>query len=123
MIRQLNAYPYDTHQDNDIFRLGDLSGEETKTLVLELSVPSLPTLGEIEIARLCFAYDELHEEHVRHHNLELPVIVNGVSETDFDSQSPRGEVMKQVLRLRAGLHARRLCRWLIRATSRKRPIP
>jgi hypothetical protein len=103
MVRQLNIYPLERRNNptQHIFRLGDLYADEIKTLVLELHIPALQTLGEVEVARLLFAYDELSEEGVTYRTLELPIVVNAVPEQEMDEQPPNSEVMKSVLMLRA----------------------
>ena len=101
-VKQLNAYPSDKTDNSAAFRLGDLSGEETKTLVLELSVPELSASGEVEIARLRFEYDEIQDERAVHRVVELPVHVNVVDEAEVAGQSADPDVMRDVLRLQAG---------------------
>jgi hypothetical protein len=56
--------------------LGDVFGEEVKTLALELSIPALQQVGEQQIAMLRFDYDELTESGAEHRVLEMPVVVN-----------------------------------------------
>jgi Ca-activated chloride channel homolog len=101
MVKQLNAYPSDAANNVITFRLGDLYSDEIKTLLLELSIPALGTLGQVEVARLRFDYDELGEERVTHRTLELPITINTVSDADFDGQAPNAEVTKTALLLRA----------------------
>lgn len=105
-VRQLNTYPSDSSDGAAVFRLGDLTGGETKTLVLELAVPDLPGLGEVEIAQLRFEYDELQDERALHRVVEMPVMVNVVAETDFSAETANPDVMRDVLRLQAGLARR-----------------
>jgi Ca-activated chloride channel homolog len=100
-VKQLNAYPSDTTHNAMSFRLGDLYSDEIKSLLLELSIPALGTLGEIEVARLRFDYDELGEERVTHRTLELPITINTIPEAEFEGQSPNAEVTKTALLLRA----------------------
>ncbi|MBN1287702.1 MAG: VWA domain-containing protein [Anaerolineae bacterium] len=99
-VRQLNAYPHEAGGDTVTFRLGDLYADEIKILLVEMHVPALARLGEIEIARLRFDYDELGEGHVRHQTGELPIIVNVTPEPDPDRE-PDTTVVKNVLLLRA----------------------
>jgi hypothetical protein len=101
MVRQLNAYPAESGDHSVVFRLGDLFADELKTLLLELLVPALPHLGETEVARLRFDYDELGADTVTHHTLELPIVVNAVPEADFEGHAPNEEVTRTALLLQA----------------------
>ena len=101
MVRQLNTYPADSVDGGVAFRLGDLFADELKTLVLELSIPALKSLGEVEVARLRFDYDELGEDSVTHRTIDMPVMVNTVVADDFDAALRDPEVMKTALLLEA----------------------
>ncbi|MBZ0310224.1 MAG: VWA domain-containing protein, partial [Anaerolineae bacterium] len=105
-VRQLNAYPMTRGSSEVTFQLGDLSGDEIKTLLLELSVPQLQGLGRIEIAHLRFDYDEILEEKVTHRTLELPIEINVVAEQDYQMPTRDSEVVKSVLVLESA-HARK----------------
>jgi Ca-activated chloride channel homolog len=99
-IRQLNAYQKHTDGKIHSFRLGDVFGEEIKTLMLELSVPALKDLGEKEIALLRFEYDELLEDGTKHHTIELPVVVNVAAEGEQPALADP-KVKESVLLLKA----------------------
>ena len=100
-IKQLNAYPTQTQGAEMIFRLGDIFGDEVKTLVLELTIPALESLGEKQIATLRFEYDELLTDGgVEHRVWEMPVVVNIQPENE-QPHLPNPEVMQSVLMLRA----------------------
>ncbi len=101
MVRQLNAYPVDMAENVVSFRLGDLYADEIKTLLMELSIPALGTLGKVEVARLRFDYDELGEERVTHRTLDLPIVINAVPDAESEGQSPNAEVTRTALLLRA----------------------
>ncbi len=101
MVRQLNSYPVETRDGKIVFRLGDIFADEVKSLVLELHIPALATLGPVEVARLRFEYDELAETSVMHRTLELPIMVNAVPESEAAAQPPNPEAVKPVLLLRA----------------------
>jgi Ca-activated chloride channel family protein len=102
MVRQLNTYPADATDRGTTFRLGDLYAEEAKSLLLELRIPALEELGEVELARLRFDYDELGEEGVAHQTLVLPIAAKIVPEADYDKdQVPNPEVVRMALLLRA----------------------
>ncbi len=75
-VSQLNAYPVQLDGQNISFRLGDVFGEEVKTLALELSIPALQEVGEQQIAVLRFDFDELTENGAEHRVLEMPVVIN-----------------------------------------------
>lgn len=98
-INQLNAYNMHSDGRRVSFSLGDVYGNEIKTLVLEISIPALKDIGEQEIARLYFEYDEISEHGTQHQMLELPVIVN-IAPQDA-ANPPNPEVRRTVLLLQA----------------------
>lgn len=99
-VQQLNAYPTEKHGDATTFRLGDVYSEETRTLMLELSIPALHDIGAVQIATLQFAYDELNENGSQHQVIEVPVVVN-VSGDALPEGAVNDEVMRSVLVLKA----------------------
>ncbi len=104
-VRQLNAYPSVQDQNRTRFRLGDIYGNEVKTLMLELNIPALRSLGEAQIATLRFEYDDVAGDYTEHQVRELPVRVN----VQDDSQMrplPNPDVAQSVLLLKAA-NARR----------------
>ncbi len=103
-LRQLNAYPVEVKGQSTTFRLGDIFAHEVKTLVLELSIPALETIGEAQIANLRFDYDEITGENTKHHTEEFPVKVN--VRANAEQSFPNKEVTQSVLLLQAA-NARR----------------
>jgi Ca-activated chloride channel family protein len=101
MVRQLNTYPTDSHNGVVRFRLGDLFADELKLLLLELSIPALQHLGQVEVAKLRFEYDDLGGDTVSHRVVDLPIMVNTVPEADFAGRQPNEEVVKMRLLLEA----------------------
>jgi len=99
-VRQLNAYPMSSQGQSLEYRLGDVYGEEVKTLVLELSIPSLSSLGEKRIATLRFEYDEISDGGTRHHVQETPIMVNVRAKGEISPQAD-AQVTQAVLLLRA----------------------
>lgn len=106
VLRQLNLYSTEQRSGNTAFLLGDLFADEEKTLVLELHVPAMAELGQIEVAKMRFDYDEIQDDKVEHQTLEIPIYINMVSDEDFAKTEPNELVLKQVLLLSAA-HARR----------------
>lgn len=98
--QQLNAYPESKTEQVYQYRLGDIIAEELKTLVLEISVPALQSLGLRKIATLRFDYDEITGGQSRHHVSEMDVMVN-VRTPDEPSPLPDPEVSETVFLLRA----------------------
>lgn len=97
-IKQLNAYP--DFRDKNVFayRMGDVYAHEEKTLVLELTVPELESLGEKEVATLQFDYDELTTDGgSKHHTFSVPVIVNAPATLPMQNS----EIIENVLLLKA----------------------
>ncbi|MGQ9888394.1 MAG: VWA domain-containing protein [Aggregatilineales bacterium] len=99
-VSQLNAYPSASGPERVSFRLGDVFGEEVKTLVLELTLVGLEEVGAVQIATLRFEYDELSSAGVEHRALELPVLVN-VAPAGAQPALPNPEVSQTVLLLKA----------------------
>jgi Ca-activated chloride channel family protein len=97
LVRQWSGYASERAGSGMRFRMGDLYAEESKALLLELSIPALKSTGEVEIARLNFEYDELGEDSVTHRRIELPVQVKVVAAEDFASQERHPEVVKMAL--------------------------
>lgn len=99
-VTQLNTY--DLHLNGNVyaFSLGDIYGDEVKTLILELSVPALKDIGQQEIARLRFEYDVINESGSDHQTVELPIVVN-IVEKQAALTSPNPEVGKSVLLLQS----------------------
>lgn len=99
-IRQLNAYQTNQSGKSTEFMLGDIFGDEIKTLVLELHVPALKTIGECKIAKLRFEYDEITGSRSQHHISEMDVLVN-IRQEDVDPALRDPEVTRSVLLLKA----------------------
>jgi len=76
LVTQLNAYPMSSDGTMLSYRLGDIFGDEVKTLVLELAIPAMTSIGEAQIATLRFEYDEITGGKTEHQMKELPVMVN-----------------------------------------------
>ncbi|MCB9453817.1 MAG: FHA domain-containing protein [Anaerolineaceae bacterium] len=103
-VRQMNAYPQQIIGRQVTFRMGDVFGDEVKTLVLELAIPALTTTGEHQIAVLRFEYDEITAEGTQHQIHEMPVIVNIALPGELPA--PNTDVQESVLLLQAA-NARR----------------
>lgn len=99
-VHQLNAYPTTKGPGLAAFRLGDVFGEEVKTLALELTLAGLEQVGPVQIATLRFEYDELAGNGVEHRTLELPVMIDVVS-PGTQPALPNLEVSQVVLLLKA----------------------
>ena len=99
-IQQLNAYPMSTQGKQVSFRLGDIYGDEVKTLVLELTIPALKTLGEKRIATLSFDYDEISSTGTIHQHQETAVMVN-IQSANVPAPLPDRQVTQSVLLLKA----------------------
>lgn len=99
-VGQLNAYPSNREGQRVAYRLGDVFGDEIKTLALELSLKSIDQLGETQIALLRFDYDELTDTGTAHRVLELPVRINVAPQGQQPSLA-NPEVSQSVLLLRS----------------------
>ncbi len=97
-VKQLNAYPHFKDKSIRSYRLGDVYAREEKTLVLELTVPNLESIGEIDIATLKFDYDELTMDGgSQHHTWTVPLKVNAPTTLPMRN----AEIMENVLLLKA----------------------
>lgn len=99
-VHQLNAYPMHSDGKRVSFRLGDVFGDEVKTLILELSIPALKEVGQKQIALLHFEYDELLDTGSIRRMLDLPVSINITPEGQI-SPPANEEVSQSVLLLKA----------------------
>ena len=95
-VRQFNAYP----QQQNTYKLGDIFGDEIKTLVLELTIPRLKSLGVMQIATLHFEYDEVTPNGTQHQTQTMAVMVNVQAEGE-PLPTPDEDVEESVLLLRA----------------------
>lgn len=100
-VRQLNLYP--TRQDANAitYRLGDLFGDEVKALLLELSIPAIRQLGDVQIATLRFHYDELNAHGTQPRSWEMPVRVNVAPSDSLHPHNVNVDVRRAVLLLKA----------------------
>lgn len=103
-ITQLNAYPTQPQGKGVSFKLGDVFAQEVKTLLIELSIPSLSTLGEQRVATLHFEYDEIDGNTTKHLSREMPVMVK-IAPSHELPPPPDATVAQSVLLLKAA-HAR-----------------
>lgn len=99
-VRQLNAYPESENDGQPRYVLGDIFGNEVKTLVIELTVPALERMGRREIATLRFEYDEITSEGTDHQVKTMPVMIN-VASKRTPATMPDREVARSVLLLKA----------------------
>jgi Ca-activated chloride channel homolog len=99
-VSQLNAYNMHSNGQRVSFDMGDVFGDEIKTLVLELSIPALHEIGQRQIATLRFEYDEIRENGTEHRMMEQPVIIN-VGVPAQIPPPPNPEVRRSVLLLQA----------------------
>lgn len=100
-VSQLNAYPKTAGNNVVSFRLGDVFGDEVKALMLELDIPGLGEIGQCEIAKLRFEYDELNDYGTQHRIWEMPVQINVAAADDERPQLVNVDVKRSVLLLKA----------------------
>ncbi len=99
-VSQLNAYPTEQKGKSVMFRLGDVFGDEVKTLMLELTIPALHDIGQRQIANLRFEYDELTPNGAEHRVWDMPVMVN-VQDSEQPRELADASVRRSVLLLQA----------------------
>jgi Ca-activated chloride channel homolog len=101
-LRQMNSYPEERQGAATAFRVGDVYGEEVKTLMLELTIPAIDEIGAVEIATLRFEYDELHDDGTERKAVEVGVTVNiADAELAPGANEANPEVMRAALLLEA----------------------
>ncbi len=98
-VVQMNDYPFRTDGKNAAYRMGDVFGEETKTLMLEINVPPLTTPGPYRLGMLRIEYDDLHADGATRRSVELPIDIT-VS-ADAANRLPDPSVRHSVLILQA----------------------
>jgi Ca-activated chloride channel homolog len=98
--QQLNAFPEEERSTGTAYRMGDILGDEIKTLLVELDVAALQDEGEITIVHLHFEYDELRNGIPVRQQMKREVRVN-VSETAIENAGSNAEVQQSVLLLQA----------------------
>jgi uncharacterized protein YegL len=99
-VNQLNAYNMHTDGRRFSFSMGDIYGDEIKTLVLELNLSALRAPGAQEIAQLVFSYDEVQSGSVEHRVIEMPVTIQ-VATAEQQAPALNSEVIRSVLLLQA----------------------
>jgi Ca-activated chloride channel family protein len=95
--QQLNAYTFESFNDSQRYRLGDIFAKEVKALLLSMSIPPLSN-GTHQVATLKFEFDELLAESTEHRIIELPVTLTIGS---HNAIVPHQEVQTQILLLQA----------------------
>lgn len=100
-VRQLNSYPIQSNGYGTSFRLGDIFAEETKSLLLELNIPSLNMSGEQQIAVLSFEYDEITETGGTIHRAQDVAVTVNVRAANLLPPPPDIQVTHSVLLLQA----------------------
>jgi hypothetical protein len=105
LLRQVSAYREIQEGNQTIYRLEDLRQDERKNLLVQLSIPPHDRLGEAEIARLRFDFDEADGSKLVHRTIEQTVVVKYVSESEAAQQPPDSKVVKADLLFEA-MHAR-----------------
>jgi Ca-activated chloride channel family protein len=97
LLRQVSHYP----EQEGSYRLGDMSRDERKALLLELALPAQSQVGRLPVAKLRLEYDDLSGQGgVQHRILEQTLSVTVGSEVD-EEQVPHSQVTKTRLRLEA----------------------
>lgn len=102
-VRQMNTYPEENHPDGKRYRMGDIHGDDTRSVMLEMKIPALDTIGQVQIATLRFEYDELQDNTFSRKSIELPVHVNVAAQANIDDgqTEQNEEVTRSVLLLKA----------------------
>src|SRR5262245_41782219 len=94
LLRQVSAFRENQQGNNTIYRLEDLYQDQRKNLLVQLSIPPQEKLGEAEIARLLFEYDEVEGAEPVHQVLEHRVFVKYVPDNEAVQQPPDSKVVK-----------------------------
>jgi Ca-activated chloride channel homolog len=99
-VHQLNAFPQEERPHGTAFRMGDVFGDEVKTLMLELTIPAMKDIGQLVIATLHFEYDELRDGKSERQRMSKPVTIN-ITSGQIEEGQRNHEVMRSMLLLRA----------------------
>jgi Ca-activated chloride channel family protein len=100
MLGVLNEYPAVPVPGGLQVQLGDAYGEERRRVVFELAVPTLPTLGVVQVAEVIVRYVSLGE-NVEAHELRLPITVNAVTAEEAAQAGPDAGVVEEIVVMRA----------------------
>lgn len=101
VVRQFNTYPVAVEGRKLTYRLDDLYADEIKVLLVQLRIPALDKLGDMELAQLVIDFDEMGADQVTHRRIEQSITVQLVDKLEAADQSPDPEVEKNVLLLGA----------------------
>jgi hypothetical protein len=101
LIRQIGTYRQILVAADTTYRLGDLTLDERKFLLLELSLPRLHTLGEVEIAKVRFDFEEVDATQVIHRAIEQSAFIKVAPEDEAEHRLPNRVVVKAALLLQA----------------------
>jgi Ca-activated chloride channel family protein len=102
LFQQISQYPQQAQGDSITYRLGDLTRDERKSLLLEVELPPLPAEEEyFDLALVSFEYDDVTGETAQHKRIEQVVQVRIEAEESATVSSPNPTVQKAQLRLQA----------------------
>jgi len=106
MLRQWTDYPAEAHGLSIRFKLGDAYSEEEKSVLLQLLVPAMKSLGAAKIADLKLSFAEIADGKVTLKEVTEEIRVNVTTEEAAKATGPKVEVLQQ-LALQMAAEARR----------------
>lgn len=100
MLGVLHEYPAVPVEGGLQLQLGDAYAEERRRVVFELAVPTLATLGVVQVAEVIVRYVMLGDG-VDAHELRLPITVNAVSAEEAHQAAPDAGVVEEIVVMKA----------------------
>ena len=95
IYQQLNNYVYREGK----FILGDVYGGQSKSIIVEMTIPAFKTPGEYSIGLFTIEYDDVEMPEVVRRKITEKVVIQVVSEKEFETVSPDMEVTIQSILL------------------------
>ena len=100
LVGVLNAFPAVQVPGGIQLQLGDAYAEETRRLVFELHLPSVPALGVRPVAEIVLRYTSIGEE-IAQHEVTMPLVVNLVSADEAAAAGADNEVTEEIVVLKS----------------------
>ncbi len=89
---QLNTFKCE--RDNSFF-IGDVYGGQKKHLLLEVKIPQITQLGEVDLGELHISWDDVSYKNNGHCKEKIKVVINVVNPTEFQQVKRNDEVTLQ----------------------------
>lgn len=101
LVQQISQYPQQETANRVTYRMGDMTRDERKTLLLMVDLPTVPSVDQLELATIVFEYDDVSSAEVVHRTIEQTITVRVLHESEVVIVPPNAAVQKAHLRLQA----------------------